>query len=110
MTTSSSTFHGICRVSALLLLAGCASPIGSAGSADYAGKSCADLDVAIGETSKSISLVAVSRGKVDRLSIPFWVPGGVRAVSAVHARQTRRIESLQSDLAAMRSERERRCL
>jgi hypothetical protein len=109
MTVPSSNFQGICRVSALLLLAGCASPFGAAGSTDYATKSCADLNVAIGNTSKSISSVAISRGKVDRLSIPFWAPGGERAVSALHARRTRKIGKLESDLAAMRSERASRC-
>jgi hypothetical protein len=88
----------------LLFLAGCAPPIGS-----RAGQSCAELDVAVGATSKQISAVAISRGKVDRLSIPFWLPGGQKAVSAVKARQTRRIERLDGQLASLRSERQSRC-
>lgn len=94
---------------ALLLLAGCASPAGPADPAGYAATSCADLDVAIGDTSKRISSVAIARGKIDRLNIPFWVPGGDKAVTALKNRRTRKIEQLEGQLAAMRNERQARC-
>ena len=60
-------------------------------------------------TSKTITSVAVRRGKVDRLNIPPWVPGGEKAVTAVKNRQTRKIERLETNLDAMRGERQSRC-
>jgi hypothetical protein len=93
----------------LVILAGCAATPGRVDALAYATTSCADLDVAIGGTSKSISSVAITRGKIDRLNVPFWVPGGDKAVSALRDRQSRKIETLQGELAAMRSERQARC-
>jgi hypothetical protein len=93
-----------------ILLAGCASSGGSADPLAYAASSCADLDVSIGETSKSISSVAIRHGKVDRLNVPFWVPGGDKAVAAVKARQTGKIERLEGQLQALRDARRARCL
>ncbi len=96
-------------LSILVLLAGCASSAGGSSVAGYATTPCADLDVAIGDTSKSISSVAISRGKIDRLNIPFWVPGGDKAVTALKDRRTRKIEKLEEQLEAMRSARRARC-
>jgi len=98
----------ICAV-LLPMLAGCASSGGSADPAAYAGETCADLNVAIGATSKEITSAAVSRGRIDRLNVPFWLPGGTRAVTALKDRQTRRIEGLEGNLAAMRQARKARC-
>ena len=49
-------------------------------------------------------------GNVDKLSIPFWVPGGAKAVSVIKSRQTARIEKLQAGQTAMYDARKRRCL
>jgi hypothetical protein len=97
---------GLC---ALVGLAGCASTVKGPGPLGYAATSCPDLNVMIGDTSKSISSVAISRGKIDRLNIPFWVPGGDKAVSVLKDRRTRKIEKLEEQLEAMRSARRARC-
>lgn len=93
---------------AFILLVGCASH-GGTDPLGYATTSCADLNVAIGDTSKTISAVAISRGKIDRLNIPFWVPGGNKAVSVLKDRRTSKIEKLEEQLEAVRSARRARC-
>jgi hypothetical protein len=96
-------------LSVLIVLAGCASRAGGADPLGYATTPCTDLDVAIGDTSKSISSVAITRGRIDRLNIPFWVPGGDKAVSALKDRQSRKIDQLEGQLEAMRSARRAQC-
>jgi hypothetical protein len=44
------------------------------------------------------------------LRIPFWVPGGTKAVSIIKNRQTAEIEKRQGEQAAMYDARKRRCL
>jgi hypothetical protein len=87
-----------------VLLTGCAS-----GSTGGANTPCADINVSIGETSKDLSAAAISRGKISNFDVPFWVPGGVKARSALEDRQTRKIEGLETELAAKRQERASRC-
>jgi hypothetical protein len=94
---------------AFMLAAGCAAQGGGADALGYATTSCPDLNVMIGDTSKSISSAAISRGKIDRLNVPFWVPGGDKAVSVLKDRRTSRIEKLEGQLEAMRSARRARC-
>jgi len=95
---------------ASVALTGCASRSGGADPLGYATASCPDLNVMIGDTSKEISAVAVSRGKIDRLNIPPWLPGGEKAVSALKDKRTRRIDRLDGQLQAMRTARQDRCL
>lgn len=97
---------GLC---ALVALAGCASTVGGADPLAYAAKSCPDLNVMIADTSKSISSTAISRGKIDRLNVPFWVPGGDKAVSVLKDRRTSRIGKLEDQLEAMRGARRAKC-
>lgn len=89
-------------------LTGCASDRISPSNFETA--DCADLSNAIGDKAKTISGVAISRGNVDKLSIPFWVPGGTKAVSVIKTRKTAKIEKLQGEQAAMYDARKRRCL
>ena len=103
------TLRRAALIALLLVPAGCASQAGPASRMSYAKESCADLNASIGDTSKTITSVAVRRGKVDRLNIPPWVPGGEKAVTAVKNRQTRKIERLETNLDAMRGERQSRC-
>ena len=100
---------GATSLAVLLALSGCASRVGSADPLSYATTPCTDLDVAIGDTSKGISSVAITRGKIDRLNIPFWVPGGDKAVSALKNRQSRKIDQLEGQLDAMRGARRTQC-
>lgn len=90
----------------LPVLAGCATGSGSAAGASA---TCADLNVAIGETSKDLSAAAISRGKIDRFKVPFWLPGGSKAVSALKDRQTRKIDNLENELSQQRQRRQARC-
>ena len=83
-------------------LAGCASATGQAGNGD---SPCAAANVAVGETSKALSAAAIGRGKIKNFDVPFWLPGGTKARSALADRQTRRIEELEAELAAKRQER-----
>ena len=87
-----------------VLLTGCAS-----GSTGGANTPCADINVSIGETSKDLSAAAISRGKISNFDVPFWVPGGTKARSALEDRQNRKIEGLETELAAKRQERASRC-
>ncbi|MHA6685391.1 hypothetical protein ACX3P0_07315 [Mesorhizobium sp. A556] len=91
---------------AVFVLTGCASNRISPSNFETAG--CTDLNNAIGDKAKAISGVAISRGNVDKLSIPFWVPGGSKAVSVIKNRH--KIEKLQGEQAAMSDARRRRCL
>lgn len=101
---------GLSVLLSLALLSACASRGAGADPLAYAATPCTDLDVSIGETSKSISSVAIRRGKIDRLNVPFWVPGGDKAVAAIKTRQTGKIEKLEEQLRAMRDARRARCL
>ena len=87
-------------------LTGCAA---GGGSADIANATCPDLNVSIGETSKELSAAAITRGKIGQFSVPFWLPGGRKAVSALEDRQTRKIEGLETELETARSARRARC-
>ena len=109
MIGSTSMLRCTALVTLMLLTAGCASQTGSASRMSYAKETCPDLNASIGDTSKTITTVAVRRGKVDRLNIPPWVPGGEKAVTIVKNRQTRKIERLETNLDAMRGERQDRC-
>jgi len=90
------------QIAALATLAGCAS-------AKQVETSCATLNREIGENAKGISAVAISRGKVDSLDVPFWLPGGAKAVSAIKNRQTAKIEKLQSEQSKMLADRRLEC-
>lgn len=98
-------------VLAAALLAGCAS-LGSSGPVDPAqfdSISCNDLNIAIGKTAIAISDSAVRRGKISRISVPFWVPGGTKAVTALKDRRTTQIENLQVKQVALEAARRQRC-
>ena len=92
---------------AVFVLTGCAS--NRISPSNFATAGCTDLSNAIGDRAKAISGVAISRGNVDRLSIPFWVPGGTKAVSVIKNRQAAKIERLQGEQAALYEARKRRC-
>jgi hypothetical protein len=83
-------------------LAGCASTGGPE-------TACANLNRDVGENAKGISRVAISRGNVDALSVPFWVPGGKKAVTVITDRQTARIEKLQARQTTLLADREQSC-
>ena len=93
---------------AVIVLTGCASERISPSNFETAG--CTDLNNAIGDRAKAISGVAISRGKVDKVGIPFWVPGGTKAVTVIKNRQIAKIEKLQREQAALYDDRKRRCL
>ena len=93
----------------LSVLAGCATAGGPAEPAAYADTACADLNAAIGATSKDISAAAISRGRIDHFNVPFWVPGGRSAVTALKDRQSSRIDTLEDGLAAQLAARRARC-
>lgn len=84
----------------------CASPLGSS---NYDAMTCADLNIAMSDASKAVTQAAIARGNIDHASIPFWVPGGARAVSALKNRQTRQIERLQDQEAVIEAARKQRC-
>jgi hypothetical protein len=109
MTTTPTKLSKPTSLLAFMLVAGCAAQGGGGDPLGYATTSCPDLNVMIGDTSKSISSVAISRGRIDRLDIPFWVPGGDKAVSVLKDRRTRRIGKLEEQLEAMRGARRARC-
>jgi hypothetical protein len=90
------------QIAALAALAGCAS-------AKQPETSCATLNREIGDNSKGITTVALNRGKINSLNVPFWVPGGAKAVSVIKNRQTTRIEKLQSEQSTMQTDRRREC-
>lgn len=89
-------------VLAAVALSGCA----STGGPDTP---CAKLNREIGDNSQAITGVAINRGKVDNLSVPFWVPGGTKAVSVITNRQTAKIEKLQADQSTTIAERNQTC-
>ena len=89
-------------LAACVLLAGCAS-------ASHPETPCATLNREIGVNARNISAVAARRGTVDKLDIPFWVPGGNKAVAVVRDRQSARIEKLQAEQSAMVEDRDRGC-
>lgn len=94
----------------LLPLAGCGSTFsGASGPSAYAAMSCSDLNVALGSSSIGVSREAISRGRISNTNIPFWVPGGHKAIEALKNRQTRKIDTLQAETAAIAAERDRRC-
>jgi hypothetical protein len=97
---------------ALASAPGCASQIGSSGltPSQYPAMSCIDLNNAIRNNAKSISAMAIGRGKVSQWNLPLWAPGGARAVAKVQERQTAKIEHLQSEQAAMVAVRNRLCI
>jgi hypothetical protein len=70
---------------------------------------CATINREIGDNSHAISNVAINRGKTDALNVPFWVPGGTKAVSVITNRQTAEIEKLRAEQSAMLADREQRC-
>lgn len=95
-----------------LTATGCASQIGTSGKIDaasYAAMSCTELNNAVGANSKQISATAISRGKVSKWKVPFWAPGGDKAVTVIQDRQTARIERLQGEQAAIESVRVNTC-
>jgi outer membrane murein-binding lipoprotein Lpp len=99
-------------VLASIVLAGCASSLGSSGQADPAKfdtMSCTDLNTEIGKTAVAISDSAVRRGKISRFNVPLWVPGGTKAVSALKNRRTTQIERLQTKQDALETARKQRC-
>lgn len=102
-----------CKAALLALtLSGCALQIGVSGPPDtakYQTMSCADLEVAMGTASKSVSQTAIVRGRATKLRSPRWVPGGSRVISAVTGRQTARIERLTEEEAAIDRARRSRC-
>jgi hypothetical protein len=94
----------------LSALAGCSSIGAATAPSAYADAGCSELNVAIGTTSKEISAAAITRGKIDRFNVPFWVPGGRQAAGVLKDRQSRRIEGLENRLSELRSARGTRCL
>lgn len=89
-------------VLAAVTLSGCASKGGPE-------TPCATINREIGDNSQAITGVAVRRGTVDKADVPFWVPGGTKAVSVITSRQTAKIEKLQAEQSTMRADREQRC-
>lgn len=94
----------IVGLAAAVALGGCASP-GTHGQETP----CAAVNRGIGDNAKAISRTAISRGNVDRIDIPFWMPGGKKALAAITDRQSARIATLQAEQSALRADRERQC-
>ena len=97
----------ILTMAAAMALAGCTS--GRVNGTNVEATACNNLNNAIEKNAKAISGAAISRGKVEALSIPFWVPGGTKAVSVITNRQTAKIEKLQAEQVASIAERDRQC-
>jgi hypothetical protein len=70
---------------------------------------CAKLNREVGDNAKAISDVAISRGKTDALNVPFWVPGGTKAVSVITNRQSAKIDKLKVEQATTIAERDQVC-
>lgn len=100
---------GLTKATCALLLSAVAGCVASGGASVRADATCPDLNAAIGATSKEISAAAVSRGRIERANVPFWVPGGKQAVTALKDRQTRRIAALEDRLDAATAARRARC-
>lgn len=104
-------------VSTTLLLftmacSGCASGASALPPADparYQSMSCAELNVAMGETASRISKIAISRGRIAKASVPRWVLGGSKVVDVVKERETAQIEKLRLEEAAIDAARKSRC-
>lgn len=86
-------------------LAGCASRLSGSNLTAYQ-MSCPQLNEAITGTAKGISKAAITR---ENLNVPFWVPGGARAKSALQNRQTGKIERLRNEQATLFDARRRNC-
>lgn len=97
--------HQAILLVALVGLSGCA----SGGVKNPETAACTELNSALGDNAKAISDVAISRGNVDSLSIPFWIPGGKKAVSVITGRQTAKIERLKAEQTELDAARNRRC-
>jgi hypothetical protein len=92
------------------LILGCASPFhASVDTARYDNMSCVELNEAIGAVATEISQTAITRGKVAQTNSPTWLWGGRRVASTVTANQTRKIEQMRQEEAAIRAARGRRC-
>jgi hypothetical protein len=109
MTRISLTSAGPIATIVLILIAGCSSIGGSADPATYQRLSCADLNSELGDTARSISQTAVTRGKVANTKVPSWLPGGSRVKSAVADRETARIERLKQRQELIIAARARKC-
>jgi hypothetical protein len=96
----------IASTAVAVLLTGCASRIDTK---NVDTLSCQQLDEAIGQLALQISDTAVARGKADPASVPFWIPGGAKAVSAIRDRQTRKLERLQDQQKRLTQARGTRC-
>lgn len=96
---------------ALALVSGCATQPGNgpADASKYGALSCSELNNEIGDTSKSISATAKSRGRVTAWNVPFWAPGGTKAIELIQDRQTAKIERLQAEQATIGAARRRSC-
>ncbi|MBR2686817.1 MAG: hypothetical protein IKE42_03125 [Aquamicrobium sp.] len=92
----------------LPLLAGCGS-MRSVDPAQYASMNCAELNVALGELATGVTSTAISRANISNTRIPFWLPGGQKAVSVLKDRRTADIERLQAQEAAIEASRRQRC-
>lgn len=92
----------------LPLLAACGS-MKSVDPSQYASMNCTELNVALGELAKGVTSTAISRGNISNARIPFWLPGGQKAVSVLKDRRTAEIERLQAQEAAIEASRKQRC-
>lgn len=106
MTSSICNWIGLFVAS--VSLAGCSSPFGrsSVHSATPQQKHCIALNEGVADTSKRISRAAITR---ENLNVPFWIPGGARAKSALQDRQTGKIERLRQEQASFADARRRDC-
>lgn len=111
MKVKALSFRGTALFLALASATGCASQgaSGRVNQSQYAVTSCNDLNNAIGKTSANISTTAINRGKVSQWNIPFWAPGGAKAVSAIKSRQSAKIDQLQQEQAALITARRHQC-
>ncbi|WP_269932988.1 hypothetical protein [Aminobacter sp. HY435] len=63
----------------------------------------------MGDTAKAISATAISRGKVSKWKVPFWAPGGEKAVALIQEGQTAKIDRLRLEQDAIESARRTTC-
>lgn len=76
----------ICDIRRLATVGGCISPASIPDVAKHDAMICTVLDVSIGEPANEITVVAVSRGNVDKLGVAtmtfaIWDPGVERVIS-----------------------------
>lgn len=98
----------VLTVASLSLLVGCAS-YKAPSQSKLDAMSCAELNVAVGDSANQISATAISRGNIARRNVPNWLPGITKAKSVLEERRTNTISEITASQAEIVAARDRRC-